>query len=137
MKTSVIKVPDMLSVLTVDEVERRFGEVPGVESATVNHAAGNVTVRFDETMLDVADITVFVHQRGQRSAGEMLPKDGRKSASDHPPEVEPATASASPHGSAVPKADSPPAALSASTTPAADSHADGPPSGAPPSPAGA
>ncbi len=45
MKTSVIEVRDMLSVLTVDEVEKRIGEVPGVESATVNYAAGNATVR--------------------------------------------------------------------------------------------
>jgi len=45
MKTSVIDVPDMLSVLTVDEVEARFEEVPGVESATVNFAARKVTVR--------------------------------------------------------------------------------------------
>ena len=34
MKTSVIEVHDMLSVLTVDEVEERIGGVPGVESAT-------------------------------------------------------------------------------------------------------
>ena len=32
MKTSVIEVHDMLSVLSVDEVEKRIGEVPGVES---------------------------------------------------------------------------------------------------------
>jgi len=38
MKTSVIEVHDMLSVLTVDEVEERIGGVPGVESATVNRA---------------------------------------------------------------------------------------------------
>ena len=90
MKTSVIKVPDMLSVLTVDEVEERFVEVPGVESATVNYAAGTVTVRFDETMLEVADITVFVHQRGQQSAGETQSKDESRSASDHQPAVKPA-----------------------------------------------
>jgi len=29
MKTSVIEVHDMLSVLTVDEVEKRIGKVPG------------------------------------------------------------------------------------------------------------
>ena len=45
MKTSVIEVRDMLSVLTVDEVEKRFVEVPGVESATVNYSSGNATVR--------------------------------------------------------------------------------------------
>ena len=56
MKTSVIDVRDMLSVLTVDEVEKRIGKVPGVASATVNYAAKNTTVRYDETRLDVADI---------------------------------------------------------------------------------
>lgn len=136
MKTSVIKVPDMLSVLTVDEVEGRFVEVPGVESATVNYAAGNVTVRFDETMLEVADITVFVHQRGQQSAGETQPKGESRSASDHQPAVKPAPA-ALPSAPAAPKVDTAPAGLSASTTPAAEGQADGPPPGAPPSPAGA
>jgi copper chaperone CopZ len=70
MKTSVIEVHDMLSVLTVDEVEKRIGEVPGVESVTVNHAAGSATVRYDETRLEVADIKAIVHQRGHQSAGE-------------------------------------------------------------------
>ena len=37
MKTSVIEVHAMLSVLSVDEVEKRIGEVPGVESVTVNY----------------------------------------------------------------------------------------------------
>ena len=32
MKISVIEVADMLSVLTVNEVKKRFGDVPGVES---------------------------------------------------------------------------------------------------------
>ena len=45
-----------VSVLTVDEVEKRIGGVPGVDSATVNYAAGNATVRYDETRLEVADI---------------------------------------------------------------------------------
>ena len=69
MKTSVIEMRDMLSVLTVAEVEQRIGDVPGVASATVNYAAGNATVRYDETLLDVADIKVMVHQRGKQAAG--------------------------------------------------------------------
>lgn len=56
MKTSVLEVHDMLSVYGVVGVEKRIGEVPGVESVTVNHAAGNATVRYDETRLNVADI---------------------------------------------------------------------------------
>ena len=35
MKTSVIEVHAMLSALSLDEVEMRIGEVPGVESVTV------------------------------------------------------------------------------------------------------
>ncbi len=62
MKTSVIEVRDMLSVLSVLGVEERIGEVPGVESVTVNFSAGSATVRYDETRLDVADIKSGVRQ---------------------------------------------------------------------------
>ena len=82
MKTSVIGVHDMLSVLTVDEVEKRIGKVPGVESATVNFVAGNATVRYDESLLEVADIKVLVHQRGLHSAGDGQPA---KAMPDAPP----------------------------------------------------
>ena len=68
MKTSVIEVHDMLSVLSVDEVEKRLGDVPGVESVTVNYAAGSATVRYDETRLEIADIRSAVRQRGFESA---------------------------------------------------------------------
>ena len=85
MKTSVIEVHDMLSVLTVDEVETRINGVPGVESATVNYAAGNITVRYDETRLEVADIKVMVHQRGPQPGGESLSMDG----SEHEPARKP------------------------------------------------
>lgn len=108
MKTSVIEMRDMLAVLTVDEVEKRIRKVPGVESATVNFAAGNATVRYDETLLNVADIKVLVHQRGRQSAGESQPKDesedkpAHKHAVESTPEAAPA--SASPPEPAVPKA---------------------------------
>jgi len=99
MKTSVIEVHDMLSVLTVDKVEKRIGEVPGVESVTVNYAAGNATVRYDETRLEVADIKVIVHQRGHQSAGESLPthvsehEPARKRTEVPTPKAAPASAS--------------------------------------------
>jgi copper chaperone CopZ len=68
MKTSVIEVRDMLSVLSVLGVEKRIGEVPGVESVTVNYAAGSATVRYDETRLDIADIKSAVRQSGYEAA---------------------------------------------------------------------
>ncbi len=64
MKTSVIEVHDMLSVLSVSGVEKRVGAVPGVESVTVNYAAGTATVRYDETRLHVSDIKSDVRQSG-------------------------------------------------------------------------
>ena len=75
MKTSIIEVRDMLSVLSVVGVEKRIGEVPGVKSVTVNFAAGSATVRYDETRLNVADIKSAVRQRGYASTGETLPTD--------------------------------------------------------------
>ena len=108
MKTNVIEVHDMLSVLTVDEVEKRFVEVPGVASATVNFAAGNATVRYDETLLEAGDIKILVHQRGQKPAGEPQGKHGGEDKPAHKHAVEPkpdaAPASAAPPEPAVPKA---------------------------------
>ena len=69
MKTSTLHVHDMLSVLSVDDVEKddvekRIGDVPGVESVTVDFAAGRATVRYDGTRLSNADIKSAVRQRG-------------------------------------------------------------------------
>lgn len=138
MKTSVIEVPDMLSVLTVDEVENRFGGVPGVESATVNYAEGNATVRYDETRLEVADIKVMVHQRGPQPAGESPHihvsehEPAREPAAVPTPKVAPAFASkpepAMPKTSTVAAADVP-----AMTVPAGDGQQDKATPSAPPS----
>ena len=77
MKTSVIEVHDMLQVWGVDELETRIGEVPGVESTTVNFAAGSATVRYDETRLEVADIKSAVRQRGYESAAAIAVSVGK------------------------------------------------------------
>jgi len=73
MKTSVIKVGDMLSVWSLDEVESRIGEVAGVESVTVNFAAENATVRFDETRVAVTEIKSTVRELGLQSAKPAKP----------------------------------------------------------------
>ena len=72
MKTDVIEVRDMLSVLSVEGVEARIKDVPGVESATVNYDAGTATVRYDETRLKATEIKPAVHQAGYQS--EEVPK---------------------------------------------------------------
>src|SRR5665647_2938699 len=78
MKTSVIEVHDMLSVLSVDEVEKRIGAVPGVASVTVNYAAGSATVRYDETRLEVGDIKSAVRQRGYESVAPEATSEGHE-----------------------------------------------------------
>jgi Cu2+-exporting ATPase len=94
MKTSVIEVHDMLAVLSLDEVESRVGEVPGVESVTVNYAAGSATVRYDETRLKVGDIKSAIHLRANEPASSST-----KQASEGP---ENAAAPASPAVKPVP-----------------------------------
>ena len=93
MKTSVIEVHDMLSVFSVDEVEKRIGEVPGVQSVTVNFAAGNATVRYDETQLEAADIKSAVRLRGHDAAAPAAsaPDEGH---AGHAPPAGPAVAPA-------------------------------------------
>ncbi len=91
MKTSVIEVRDMLSVLSVLGVEKRIGEVPGVESVTVNYAAGSATVRYDETRLDVADIKSAVRQSGYESAAPAAASAGDGHKGHAAPGAPPAT----------------------------------------------
>jgi Cu2+-exporting ATPase len=68
MKTSIVEVREMLSVLSVLGVEKRIREVPGVESATVDFAAATATIRYDETRLNVADIKSDIRQSGYEPA---------------------------------------------------------------------
>ena len=91
MKTSVIEVHDMLSVLSVDDVERRIGEVPGVESVTVNFAAASATVRYDETRLEIADIKSAVRQRGYEAAAPAAASAGDGHEGHTAPGAPPAT----------------------------------------------
>jgi P-type Cu2+ transporter len=67
MKTSVIEVRDNLTVLTIDEIEKRIRRLPGVESATVNFNTGSATVLYDETRLEVTDIKLAMRQYGYES----------------------------------------------------------------------
>ena len=109
MKTSVMEVRDMLSVLSVLGVEKRIGDVPGVESVTVNYAAGNATVRYDETRLDIADIKSDVRQSGYADDVAVAVPAGTGHEGHSAPGAPPATPA--PAGSkASPRASPPPGA---------------------------
>ena len=132
MKTSVMEVHDMLSVLSVEGVEKRIGEVPGVESVTVNHAAGSATVRYDETRLDVADIRSDVRQSGYEADAAGAEAQGNGHAGHmthdaHPPA--PAPPQPAPPQPAPPQPK--PAAAAGAATPAASDATSTPTSAAP------
>ena len=120
MKTSVIEVHDMLTVLSVDEVEKRIGEVPGVESVTVNFAAANATVRYDETLLEIGDVKSTVRQRGLEPAEPATPTPAEPKATPAASTAVPAPAPAgdAPQGKPAPSAapESPPAEPPAAPT---------------------
>ncbi len=111
MKTSVMEVHNMLSVLSVDEVEKRIAKVPGVESVTVNYAGGSATVRYDETRLQVADIKSAVRQGAYEPAAPLESETPPVT----PPAVAPAPTPATPNPAADTTAGTPP--------PAVDGHA--------------
>ncbi|WP_309605041.1 heavy-metal-associated domain-containing protein [Phenylobacterium sp.] len=120
MKTSVIEVRDMLSVLSVQGVEDRIGEVPGVESVTVNYAAGSATVRHDETRLNIADIKSAVRQAEYES-------DAASPAHSPPTAATPAApAGEGPKDKAAPGAPPGPTLASAAPLPPAASTSSAP-----------
>ena len=67
MKTSLIRVGGMLSALSSHGVEKRLRSLRGVDSATVNYASGNATVRYDEARIGIDDIRAIVRQCGYGS----------------------------------------------------------------------
>ncbi len=121
MKTSVIHVHDMLSVLSVAGVEKRIGEVPGVESVTVNFAAGSATVRYDETRLQVADIKSAVRQHAYESEKESVAEPLTESNTKHDHAEAP-----TPQAVAAPPADA-----KAAAEPIPDAHPEDSTKGAP------
>ncbi|MEP7281645.1 MAG: heavy-metal-associated domain-containing protein [Rubrivivax sp.] len=102
----------MLSVFSVDEVEKRIGEVPGVQSVTVNFAAGNATVRYDETQLEATDIKSAVRQRNHDAATPA----GTAADAGHAGHTPPPAPSESPKSAAPTSAASAPAAEGSADT---------------------
>mgnify|MGYP003647538781 CR=1 FL=1 len=74
MKTTVIEVAGLLSVLSAAGVEKQLGRLPGVRKAEVNYVAGSATVTYDESQIDLNTIKKRVHECGYHCAGELQPK---------------------------------------------------------------
>ncbi len=122
MKTSVMEVHDMLSVLSVEGVEKRIGDVPGVASVTVNFAASNATVRYDETRLEIADIRSAVRQSGNQDVATAA----AKATGGHESATAPSAPPSAPPAPAAPKSApaAPVAAPASAAKPADKDHTD-------------
>ena len=74
MKTSVIEVSGMLSVLSGRGVEKRLARMAGVKKVEVNYVSGSATVVYDEAVADLDTIMAMVRECGYHCRGESLPK---------------------------------------------------------------
>ena len=83
MKTTVIEVAGLLSLLSAAGVEKQLRRLPGVGKAEVNYVAGSATMIYDESQIDLAAIKKRVHECGYHCSGEVLPR--HVCAPDDPP----------------------------------------------------
>jgi len=74
MKTAIIEVAGLVSVLSARGIEKQLARLPGVRKAEVNYVAGSATVVFDETLIDLTEIKAKVRECGYHCGGELLPK---------------------------------------------------------------
>jgi Cu2+-exporting ATPase len=97
MKTSVIEVGGLLSVLSARGVKKQLARLPGVERVEVNYAAGSATVVYDEKRVDLPTLKARVRECGYHCGGELVPR--HVCAPEDPP-GEPAAPAAMAHHAA-------------------------------------
>jgi len=74
MRTAIVDIGGLVSVLSARGVEKQLAKLAGVKKADVNYVAGSATVLFDETQTDLAAIKARVHECGYHCAGEQVPR---------------------------------------------------------------
>ena len=74
MKTSIVEVAGLLSVLSAQGVEKQLARLPGVKRIEVNYVAGSATVVYDEAVTTLEAIKSKIHECGYHCAGELLPR---------------------------------------------------------------
>jgi len=74
MKTSIIEVGGLLSVLSARGVEKQLAKLPGIVKAEVNRVSGSTTVEYDETVIHLTDIKAKLDECGHHCHGELVPR---------------------------------------------------------------
>lgn len=73
MKTAVVEVGGLLSVLSAEGVQKQLQKLPGMHHAEVNYVAQSATVHYDETRTSLDDIRKRIVECGYHCRGEMVP----------------------------------------------------------------
>lgn len=74
MKTTVLDVGGMLSVLDYRAVERQLKRVPGVSMVSANIVTNTASVEYDETVTDLETLRAKIIECGFHCRGEVLPQ---------------------------------------------------------------
>lgn len=74
MKTNIIEVGGLLSVLSARGVEKQLSRLPGVIKAEVNGVSGSTTVEYDETVTNLTAIKERLAECGHHCRGELVPR---------------------------------------------------------------
>jgi P-type Cu2+ transporter len=73
MKSTVIEVGGLVSVLSAAGVQKKLQQIPGVHHAEVNYVAQSATVHYDEDRVTLDELTKRVIECGYHCRGEMVP----------------------------------------------------------------
>ena len=74
MKTAVIEVAGLVSVLSASGVKRKLEQLPGVHHADVNYVAQSATVHYDDAKVTIEELRKQVLECGYHCRGEMVPE---------------------------------------------------------------
>jgi Cu2+-exporting ATPase len=74
MKTRIVEVGGMLSVLSALGVEKQLARLPGVKRVEVNCVSGSATVEYDERLINLKKIKAAIQACGYHCSGELVPK---------------------------------------------------------------
>ncbi|PKP71959.1 MAG: copper-translocating P-type ATPase, partial [Alphaproteobacteria bacterium HGW-Alphaproteobacteria-5] len=88
MKTAIVEVAGLLSVLSAQGVEKQLARLPGMHKVEVNYVAGSAAVTYDEIRTDLKAIKAKVEECGYHCGGELVPKhvckpEGRGAVARH------------------------------------------------------
>lgn len=75
MKTSIIHITGMMSVLDALGVEKRLRRDPAIIRVEANFLSGTSTVEYDENQIRLADLQELVSECGYHCPGECLPEN--------------------------------------------------------------